>query len=80
VRYHADDEVQNSNRYLTWETKDGRHYVGQNPPAGARPLGILYPRSGTLGGCSAHNAGAAIVPQDSFWDHIANITRDASWG
>jgi choline dehydrogenase len=80
VRYHADDEVQNSNRYLTWETEDGNHYAGQSPPEGARPLGIYYPRSGTLGGCSAHNAGAAVVPQDSFWDYIANITSDVSWG
>ncbi|KAK4450241.1 GMC oxidoreductase [Podospora aff. communis PSN243] len=80
VRYHADDEVTNSNRYLTWETVEGDHYVGQSPPPNATLLGIYYPRSGTLGGCSAHNAGAAMVPQDSFWDYMVNITGDESWG
>ncbi|KAK4184741.1 GMC oxidoreductase [Podospora australis] len=79
VRYHSDDQIQNSNLHLTWETLDGGHYVGQSPPAGAKPLGILYPRSGTLGGCSAHNAGAAMAPQNSFWDNIATITGDRSW-
>ncbi|KAK0653148.1 choline dehydrogenase-like protein [Cercophora newfieldiana] len=80
VRYHADDEIANSNRYPTWETVEGDHYVGQDPPEGAKFLGIYYPRAGTLGGCSAHNAGAVMVPADNFWDHIANITGDEGWG
>lgn len=80
VRYHADDEIADSNRYPTWETIEGDHCVGQEPPEGAKFLGIYYPRSGTLGGCSAHNAGAAMAPADHFWDHIANITGDEGWG
>jgi choline dehydrogenase len=79
VRYHADDGIAGSNRHLTWETADGGHYVGQDPPEIARLLGIYYPRTGTLGGCSTHNSGAAMVPQNSFWDRIANITEDESW-
>jgi choline dehydrogenase len=71
VRYHADDEIANSNRYLTWLTPDGEYHVGQDAPEGSERLGMLYPRSGTLGGCSAHNAGAAMLPQDSFWSYIA---------
>lgn len=41
--------------------------------------GILYPRAGTLGGCTAHNALITVVPHDSDWDHIAKLTKDDSW-
>lgn len=79
VRYHADDEIANSNRYFTWLTPEGEHYVGQHPPEGSERLGIYYPRAGTLGGCSAHNAGGSLLPQDGFWNYIADITHDESW-
>jgi choline dehydrogenase len=42
--------------------------------------GILYPRSGTLGGCTAHNAMILVYPHNSDWDHIAELTGDATWG
>ncbi len=41
--------------------------------------GIWYPRAGTLGGCTAHNAMITVVPQDQDWDYIADITHDDSW-
>jgi len=41
--------------------------------------GIWYPRSGTLGGCTAHNALITICPNASDWDYIAEETGDASW-
>jgi choline dehydrogenase len=41
--------------------------------------GILYPRAGTLGGCTAHNAMICVYPHNSDWDHIAGITGDKSW-
>jgi choline dehydrogenase len=41
--------------------------------------GILYPRAGTLGGCTAHNAMITVVPHDSDWDEIAKRTNDPSW-
>ena len=41
--------------------------------------GVLYPRAGTLGGCTAHNAMITVVPHDSDWDHIAELTGDSSW-
>ena len=41
--------------------------------------GILYPRAGTLGGCTAHNAMITVVPHDSDWDGIAKDTGDDSW-
>jgi choline dehydrogenase len=41
--------------------------------------GVWYPRAGTLGGCTAHNAMITVVPQDSDWNYIAQLTGDSSW-
>ena len=40
---------------------------------------IWYPRAGTLGGCTAHNAMITVTPQDCDWDYIAELTGDDSW-
>ena len=44
-----------------------------------RKGGVFYPRAGTLGGCTSHNAMITIVPHDSDWDGIAELTGDDSW-
>ncbi|MGZ4571167.1 MAG: GMC family oxidoreductase [Blastococcus sp.] len=41
--------------------------------------GVLYPRAGTLGGCTAHNAMITMYPHDADWDGIARLTGDRSW-
>ncbi len=41
--------------------------------------GIFYPRAGTLGGCTAHNAMITVYGHGSDWDHIAELTGDPSW-
>src|ERR1700738_1707254 len=41
--------------------------------------GVLYPRAGTLGGCTAHNAMIMVYPHNEDWDRIAELTRDESW-
>jgi len=41
--------------------------------------GIFYPRAGTLGGCTAHNAMILVYPHNSDWDRIAELTGDPSW-
>ena len=41
--------------------------------------GVLYPRAGTLGGCTAHNAMILVYPHNTDWNHIAEITGDPSW-
>lgn len=58
------------------------HYA--DPTVAARdpkrgPAGVLYPRAGTLGGCTAHNAMIFMAPHDSDWDGIARLTGDESW-
>ena len=41
--------------------------------------GIFYPRAGTLGGCTAHNAMITVYPQNSDWEGIQKLTGDSSW-
>ena len=41
--------------------------------------GVLYPRAGALGGCTAHNAMILIYPHNADWNQIADLTGDASW-
>jgi choline dehydrogenase len=41
--------------------------------------GFYYPRAGTLGGCSAHNAMIFVAPHNSDWDGIAEATGDSTW-
>jgi choline dehydrogenase len=40
---------------------------------------IFYPRTGAIGGCTAHNAMIIVYPHESDWDHIAELTGDDSW-
>ena len=41
--------------------------------------GVLYPRAGTLGGCTAHNAMITLYPDNSDFDGIAKLTGDRGW-
>jgi choline dehydrogenase len=67
VRHYSDDEQQRQDpKYV--ESIDGQ-----------RVDGILYPRSGALGGCTAHNAMILVYPHNTDWDHIAELTGDESW-
>jgi choline dehydrogenase-like flavoprotein len=61
-----------------------RHYRSdeqqkRDPKFVAGQDGIWYPRAGTLGGCTAHNAMILLVPSNSDWDQIADLTGDPSW-
>lgn len=61
-----------------------RHYTDQAQQEKdskyiAEKDGVWYPRAGTLGGCTAHNAMITVVPQDSDWNYIADVTHDESW-
>jgi choline dehydrogenase len=42
--------------------------------------GVFYPRAGTLGGCTAHNAMIMVYPHNDDWSNIAKLTGDPSWG
>ena len=67
VRHYGDDARQRRDpKYV--ETLRGR-----------RVDGVFYPRAGTLGGCTAHNAMIFISPHNSDWDELAKLTGDPSW-
>ncbi|KAF4967934.1 hypothetical protein FZEAL_10460 [Fusarium zealandicum] len=78
VHHYADDQRQARDYKTTYDTPDGE-YTGLNPPADAKLKGTLYPRTQTLGGCTAHNALIAIYPHQSDFEYIASLTGDDSW-
>ena len=41
--------------------------------------GVWYPRAGTLGGCTAHNAMITVVPPAEDWNELAVLIGDESW-
>ncbi|MFE7393940.1 GMC family oxidoreductase [Streptomyces sp. NPDC057582] len=41
--------------------------------------GVLYPRAGAVGGCTAHHALITVYPYNGDWDAIARETGDDSW-
>lgn len=79
VKHYSDEERAAKDSKMTWETPDGKQYVGTSPPAGSKQKGILYPRAGTLGGCTTHNAMITVYPHESDWEKIADLTGDDSW-
>jgi choline dehydrogenase len=64
VVHHYNNKVQ--------ESRDSKITPGEEG-------GIWYPRAGTLGGCTAHNALITICGHDSDWNRIAELTGDESW-
>ncbi|MBV9560580.1 MAG: GMC family oxidoreductase N-terminal domain-containing protein [Bradyrhizobium sp.] len=41
--------------------------------------GVVYPRASGLGGCTGHNAMIIVRPNNADWNHIWQVTGDASW-
>jgi choline dehydrogenase len=68
---------------LRWDffvrTYEREEQLRRNPRFVPARGGILYPRAGTLGGCTAHNAMITLCPHNSDWDAIAATFDDASW-
>lgn len=67
VRHYENQEQQKKDpKYRdTWE--------------GQEVNGVLYPRAGTLGGCTSHNAMITVYPHNEDWNFIAELTGDRSW-
>jgi len=80
VRHYSDDARQERDYKLTYDLPDGSEYTGLYPPPGATIKGVLYPRTATLGGCTAHNALIFVYPDRSDFQYIADLTNDSSWG
>jgi choline dehydrogenase len=57
-----------------------RQSAGYDPKYNQENGGIFYPRAGTLGGCTAHNAMIIVYPHNSDWQGIADLfPDDPSW-
>lgn len=61
-----------------------RHYENEeiqkkDPKYTQEEGGVLYPRAGCLGGCTAHNAMITVYPHNEDWNEVARITGDPSW-
>jgi choline dehydrogenase len=67
VRHYADNDQQRLDP----------KYLGEFQ--GKTVDGVLYPRAGTLGGCTAHNAMILVCPSNSDWKYISELTGDTSW-
>jgi hypothetical protein len=67
VRHYAADDLQKKDPKYR-ESWDGRWVDG-----------VLYPRAGCLGGCTANSAMIAVYPHSADWDEVAQLTGDASW-
>ena len=67
VRHYEDEERQ----LRDWKYRDSEKSRRQG--------GVFYPRAGTLGGCTAHNAMIFSYPANSDWQGIAELTGDRSW-
>lgn len=79
VRHYENDERQAQDYKASYTTPDGDEYTGLSPPKGSMMKGTLYPRTGTLGGCTAHNALVNVYPHQSDFEYIATLTNDGSW-
>ncbi|KAH9845359.1 Glucose-methanol-choline (GMC) oxidoreductase [Teratosphaeria destructans] len=79
VHHYADLERQKRDSKMVYQRSNGSYYVGLYPPNDATPLGVLYPRSGTLGGCAAHNAMITMYPYENDWKYLQKLTGDDSW-
>jgi choline dehydrogenase len=71
------------NPAMSWNFRV-RHYADEvrqarDPKYDAAGKGVLYPRAAALGGCTAHNAMIFMLPHDSDWNHIEQLTGDHSW-
>jgi choline dehydrogenase-like flavoprotein len=67
VRHYASEQQQSRDKKYkdTWN--------------GRKVDGVFYPRTGTLGGCTAHNAMILVYPHDWDWNQVADLTGDPSW-
>lgn len=73
--------LSNENRAMQWDFFV-QHYE-HNPERDIKYVkdegGVWYPRTGALGGCTAHNAMIMVYPHNRDWDDIADLTDDQSW-
>ncbi|MEA2569360.1 MAG: choline dehydrogenase [Acidobacteriota bacterium] len=73
--YSSEEKAMSWDYFVHHYTKDEE----RDPKYRADRGGVFYPRAGTLGGCTAHNAMITMYPHDDDWNGIAELTGDVSW-
>jgi choline dehydrogenase-like flavoprotein len=66
-------------RHYADQTKQARDPKYRDKVDGKTVDGVLYPRAGALGGCTAHSAMIFVYPHNADWNQIADLTGDPSW-
>lgn len=92
IHKYDDLEEEKRDSKMVYNTTDGKMWSAYNAtgnlgtpatsaeiPEGAEPLGIYYPRTGALGGCSRHNALFSMQPYEMDWDDMAELTGDETY-
>jgi len=75
----TEDEDMQWNYFVKHYTREEDQRRDTKFVEGPQGKGIWYPRAGTLGGCTAHNAMITVYPHPSDWEYLATITGDPSW-
>jgi choline dehydrogenase-like flavoprotein len=78
--FHA---ISSENKAMKWDFFV-KHYsdpklAARDPKYIPEQGGVLYPRGGTLGGCTSHNAMITIYPHNDDWRDIEKMWGDSSW-
>ncbi|KAI1268108.1 alcohol oxidase [Xylariaceae sp. FL1019] len=79
TNHYQNETMAQQDKAFTYQLTNGSLYVGLDPPEGAIPKGIFYPRGNTVGGSANANAMNIVLPRDDDWNHIADSTGDESW-
>jgi choline dehydrogenase len=66
-------------RHYTSGAQQQRDWNYRQEWEGEKVDGVLYPRASGLGGCAGHNAMITVRPNGADWNHIWQLTGDASW-
>src|SRR5262245_18470307 len=75
--FASENEAMKWDFFVRHYAQDGQQQRDQNFLA--QHGGVLYPRAGALGSCTAHNAMIRLYPHNADWDDIAERTGDPSW-
>ena len=66
-------------RHYTSSAQQQKDWNYRQQWEGEKVDGVLYPRASGLGGCAGHNAMITVRPNGADWNHIWQLTGDASW-
>lgn len=66
-------------RHYADEARQRRDWKYADSPSALKGGGVLYPRAGTLGGCTAHNAMITVYGHNGDWDELSRLLADPGW-